>query len=561
MGENHFCKSTDALACQHSLNVRRTSGSVAWACRFKAIFVSACVVGLLSGGRAGSATIRYVSPSGNDNNAGTSWALAKQSVQAAVMTSAAGDTVVVSNGTYLLSSPVTISNAIQVISVNGSGATVLDGQKLQRCVSVEGAAAVLSGFTIQNGRAVVGGGVYCNAGTVQNCLVVSNQASGDDVNDAKGGGVYLAYGVLSNCVVLSNSAVSTNTFQAAWGGGVYCYGGLVQSCLLSNNVCTADNVYGGGAALTGGQLRNSLVTANSGVALSGAAGGGVYATILQLSVPSFIEACVVSHNTVTATDTWIYTTASASGGGLYIGNGSTVRSTLVARNTAKAAAGFTSGGGVWTSGSILENCTVAYNNSTTQNGNLGAGGGVTWGYNDQCFNNIIRFNSADNGPDNWEVNPFSYPAFVNSDIGSFVPTTNMLHCITTDPMFVSAAGNDYRLQPGSPCLNIGTNLAWMAGALDLAGQSRVSGGAVDLGAYEYVATANQPTLSALTRVSPSQCQFLVNSVAGQRYTLQYSATLTNWVSLLITNAAGGPLQVTDSNATNALGFYRILVGP
>ena len=525
------------------------------------VLISACLVGLLCGNPAGAATIRYVSPSGNDINAGTSWTLAKQSVQAAVNETADGDTVVVTNGVYLLGSPLTISNAIQVTSLNGSGTTILDGQKIQRCVTIKGVAATLSGFTIQNGRALIGGGVYCNGGTVANCLVVSNQAIGDDSNDAQGGGVYLAYGVLSNCVMLANKAISTNAYQAAWGGGVYCYGGLVQGCLVSNNVCSADDIYGGGLALTGGQLRNSRVIANSGIALSGAAGGGVYATIMQLSETSLIEACVVAHNSVTATDNWTYTTASASGGGLYVGNGSAVRSTLVEKNSANAVAGFTSGGGVWTSGSTLENCTVVYNNSTTQNGNLGGGGGVTWGYNDQCYNNIIRFNSADNGPDNWEVNPFSYPAFVNSDIRSFVPATNMFHCIATDPMFMNAAQDDYRLQSGSPCLNSGTNLTWTVGALDLAGNTRVSGGIVDLGAYEYAAAPNPPTLSAPTRLSGSQYQILVNSVAGQQYILQDSATLTNWISLVITNSAGGPLQVTDNSATNDLGFYRILVRP
>jgi hypothetical protein len=522
------------------------------------LFGSLCIAGLLTCGESRAGTIHYVSPGGNDSNAGTSWALAKQSIQAAVDNAAVGDTVLVTNGVYLLSNPIKISNAIQLSSVNGSGATVLDGQKIRRCVTIDSVAATVSGFTIRNGRAVVGGGVYCNEGTLQSCLVVSNLAVGDDFNDGQGGGIYLAYGVVSNCVILSNAAESTNAYQGAWGGGAYCYGGVMQGCVVSNNLCRADNVFGAGVALSGGELRNSRVTGNLGMAVSGAAGGGIYATIMQLSAPSLVDSCVVSDNTVTATDSWSYTTASAQGGGLSIGNSTTIRNSLIVRNSAKAVAGFTSGGGVWTSGSTIESCTVVDNNSTTQNGNPGRGGGVTWGYNDRCYNNIIRFNSADNGPDNSEVNPFSYPMFVNSDIGPSVPVTNTLNCTSADPLFVNASEGNYQLQPGSPCLNFGTNLAWMAGALDLAGTARLSAGLVDLGCYEQIVGGNPPTLVALSQASTGKYEFLLNGTPGRDYTIEYSLTLTNWISLLVTNAPGGQMRIIDTNATNDLRFYRVL---
>jgi hypothetical protein len=517
--------------------------------------LSALIAGVSCGG-ARAATVWCVSPGGNDANAGTSWALAKQTVQAGVNAAADGDTVFVTNGTYLLSSPVTIANAIQLTSVNGSGATILDGQLAGRCVTINGVAAILNGFTIRNGLAVVGGGVYCNQGTVQNCLVVSNQAVGDDYNSGEGGGVYLAYGVLSNCVVLANAAWSTNAYQAAWGGGVYCYGGLVQDCLVSNNLCSADDEYGAGVVLVGGELRNSRVVANSGIALSGAAGGGVYATILQLSVPSLVEACVVANNSVTVTDSWTYTAASASGGGLSIGNGTTVRSTLIEGNSAKAVAGFTSGGGVSTSGSIIENCTVTYNNATTQNGNPGGGGGVTWGYNDQCNNNIIWFNRADNGPDNWEVNQFSYPMFVNSDIGTFVPATNTLNCIATDPLFVNTAAGDYRLQPTSPCLNTGTNLAWMVGALDLAGNSRIAGGMVDMGSYEHV-VAGAPRL-AIGRSGANVILTWPTNAVG--FTLQSTTNLAPsavWSAVFPASVVVNGQQTVTNVISGKQQFYRL----
>ena len=45
---------------------------------------------------------------------------------------------------------------------------------------------------------------------------------------------------------------------------------------------------------------------------------------------------------------------------------------------------------------------------------------------------------------------------------------------------------NYRLAPNSPCINAGITRAWMIGACDLVGQSRVSprNQPVDMGAYE-----------------------------------------------------------------------------
>lgn len=53
-----------------------------------------------------------------------------------------------------------------------------------------------------------------------------------------------------------------------------------------------------------------------------------------------------------------------------------------------------------------------------------------------------------------------------------------------DPMFADSAGGDFRPLPCSPLLNAGNNL-WLPNAdTDLAGQPRILGGTVDIGAYE-----------------------------------------------------------------------------
>lgn len=189
--------------------------------------IGAVLAGLCIVSTTQAATTWHVSPNGMDVNAGTNWASAKQTVQAAVNTATDGDTVLVSDGVYFLTSPVKITRAIELTSLNGSSVTILDGQQAGRCVTVDGATAMVNGFTLRNGRAVAGGGVYCNEGTVLNCVMTSNQAIGTEFDDGMGGGAYVAYGMLSNCVVFSNAARSTNDYQSAWGGGIYCYGSVV----------------------------------------------------------------------------------------------------------------------------------------------------------------------------------------------------------------------------------------------------------------------------------------------------------------------------------------------
>jgi len=72
-----------------------------------------------------------------------------------------------------------------------------------------------------------------------------------------------------------------------------------------------------------------------------------------------------------------------------------------------------------------------------------------------------------------------------------------------------------------------------------------------------------PVLNSASFFTGGQFQIQFTGIAGQNYTLQMSTNLssTNWLSILITNAPGGPLSITDPNATNAGRFYRIMLGP
>jgi len=74
----------------------------------------------------------------------------------------------------------------------------------------------------------------------------------------------------------------------------------------------------------------------------------------------------------------------------------------------------------------------------------------------------------------------------------------------------------------------------------------------------FTAPAPAPAeLSSPVRVSNNQFQFLFKGVAGQDYVFQYSATLTNWVTLYTTKALSDSFVVIDPSATTAYRFYRV----
>ena len=208
----------------------------------------------------------YVATNGNDAADGTSWATAKQTIQAAVDEAANGHAIWVGNGTYV--GEIRIAKELRVQSANGADFTTIQGAS-SRCVTLSNALAVVSGFTLTGGTADWGGGAYIVSGTLEDCVIRNNSATGRESGDlemAYGGGTY--GGTLRRCI-LSNNLARADGDQyhrpKAQGGGAY--DSELVDCLVVSNVARSrfawlseDVTAGGGAS--GGTLVNCTLVGN-----------------------------------------------------------------------------------------------------------------------------------------------------------------------------------------------------------------------------------------------------------------------------------------------------------
>lgn len=131
-------------------------------------------------------------------------------IQDAINDANNGDTVIVADGTYTGAGNRDISflgKSITVQSLNGPNNCSINGQGNYRLFYFNGNEepnSVLDGFTITNGSAIRGGGMYCqnSSPTITNCQFIGNTANNS------GGGIYCQNSspMITNCIFSNNSA-------------------------------------------------------------------------------------------------------------------------------------------------------------------------------------------------------------------------------------------------------------------------------------------------------------------------------------------------------------------
>lgn len=347
-------------------------------------------------------------------------------IQEGIDTAANGDTVLVASGSYTESIKI-IGKHITVRSASGPDVTIIDGNQ-SRVVTVLDSvdSTALEGFTITNGIATNGGGVYCHNSSIiiDNNIITSNTASG---GMAYGGGIYIescSAHIVDN-IIKNNSAVIN--FLSGGGGGIACWYSEVNifSNFISDNITThtaGDATHGGGIALIRSKTKivNNIISGNQ----TNFSGGGIYAY-------SYVTSCVIALENNTITNN----TSSSMGGGFYVNAFPHCYNTIFCNNTAPTGSEIY----IYDSGSIL----------------------------------TIDFSNIEGG----KSSVYKYPGTM-VDWGSGM--------IFENPCFINPAANDFHLTGRSPCINMGTNDG--TPDKDVEGNPRCFMGTTDMGAYEFTGT-------------------------------------------------------------------------
>ena len=246
-----------------------------------------------------------------------------------------------------------------------------------------------------------GGGIACRLASAQ---LIDSAIEGNASLDGDGGGLFVDFGGtvrMFDCALRSNSGVNWRT-----GGGAFVAGGRLE---LYRGVVEGNDSYRGGGIASWGELHLEGVALRGNVAASTSSepndgnGGGVW--VAPSATPATLVQCQIEANAAYNDAYW---------------------------------GGF--GGGVH-GPAVLDRCTVV--------GNQAAQGGGAVHAVQELVSSIVRDNLPASFPD-----PIDGTSWSNVEGGA--PGTGN---IDEDPLFWHPAGGDWRLQPGSPCIDAGDPLA------------------------------------------------------------------------------------------------------
>lgn len=367
-------------------------------------------------------------------------------IQEGINASVDTDTVLVQPGTYVENinyngKNITVASLFYTTQdTSYISQTIIDGNLNGSVVTFESgedSTAILTGFTISNGYFLVGGGILIanNSNPKLINLIISNNNATMD-----GGGIHCSESNPSfdNVIIINNSAV--------YGGGVMYYNSnsSFKDVIITGNLASHS---GGGINFftCNPNLENVIIAGNQAVDK----GGGIYFELL--CNPNLVNVIITGNS-------------AEYGGGIYS----------------------------WASDSNLINVTLSNNSADF-------GGGIYCRDANPSLVNCILWNDLPEetyfdeslGPNSITI---SYSDIQDGEAGIVTNNNGIVNWlegnINEDPLFLGIGEHPYSLFTDSPCINAGIpdtsglNLP----EYDLAGNSRIFGGRIDMGAYEWQGT-------------------------------------------------------------------------
>ncbi len=444
-----------------------------------------------------SAETRYVSPDGAHIPPFSTWAVAATNIQAAIDFCTPDDVVLVTNGVYLLNATVRVTNDVTLASPNGRDTVLFDGSALP-----PGADAVFLQFGTLDGLTVSNAprhGVKSEYGAILNSLITHSGQSGIDS--------YTTPRIVTNSTLL----VTNTIVEHSGSNGIFtcAVDTRILNCLVAESAGTGVSLRQNDTVspLTLPRVSNFLIRAstvssnrNSGIML----GFWNYTPDLP-SVSVVVDSCLIEGNIGTygggiadAAGAWaergsgVFIThsilrnnhASTMGGGAYLfwTRKPVMSHTILENNTTEG-----QGGGVYLQGGSVFNCLVRNNHSSNT-----AGG--CYIFNGNFFNNTVVFNHAKSAGGTYGGTIANSIIFYNQadTYSNSLPGSMSYSCVS--PLVTGmgnissppalAGTNNYRLVPGSPCIDSGS-FEFAAGDYDLDGDPRIWGAGVDMGCDEF----------------------------------------------------------------------------
>ncbi|MFA7444872.1 MAG: choice-of-anchor Q domain-containing protein [Flavobacteriaceae bacterium] len=319
-------------------------------------------------------------------------------------------------------------NDNRILPTETIGGSVLDGENTRTVILNDftvgnplNNTAVLDGFTLTQGRNVPG-----NGGGIYNYYaspVLTNLVIKNSVASNGGGAMYNRY---SNSVV-TNISLLNNTAYA--GGGVFNY----ESSVAFSNITISGNTASG----DGGAIYNDLSShVFTNIKITGNTGADSSVVLNTESDVTFINAEITGNHTVNPN----------SSADIYNSYGGNI---------------------------LFLNSTFAYNNSAKTFRNTSFDGEI------QVKNSIV-FDAIDD----WDEFTAEYSFIQDNENDS---NGNIVLDINEDDVFTNPDNEDFTLKINSPVINLGNNVLYSSldeNTLDLAGNPRLFGTNIDLGAYE-----------------------------------------------------------------------------